>query len=463
MPDPDKLHRSEQDHATTDDVVVANGNQAEAAGSPGAGYLGGDARVRSGTDTVTGFADPAAQTYAHGAMMGAAGAFMKDPLWNQIFRALWPTEYEKVAAITDVKQVMLALENNPILAAYGESKSLEQRGEKTGQADPKAAKVMPQEWDVWLDPKAPADLSKVKIAHGDFWTTVMQSATASQQDKVVGYGRDDVKNAKSGGEWLELFGKAIAMYRGGASEAGGAAQGDRMAAMQKAATATDAQAATDIAIDFLRKDSGGGLILDVKSTYSTPDDIKLFIDALQAKGVNVIGVGTFRHTQLANLEEGVRPIKFYHGISGVENAAKDGALKKGDHLMFNAGSLLTKSGGWIRDEKYAINEGEFQSLSTMVTTLELHVGLYVQEGDVDEKAIDVIVKMVNRFPDVFKDGFAYGNLSGKAETETTGTGLGAQGTAENADKAKQVPGAARDLGERAVETGRSLWDKLPSW
>jgi len=458
----DKQRRSEDEHEVTDQLV-ANENEAQAAGAPGAGYLGGDAKVKSGTASVEAFADPTAQTYAHGAMMGAAGAFMQDPLWNQIFRALWAEEHDRIAALKDVKAVMLALENNPILAAYGECKTLEQRGERAGQADPKAQRVLPQEWDVWLDPTAPGDLSKVKIAHGNFWTTVLQSATEGQKDKVVGYGRDDVKQAKSGGQWLELFGKAVAMYRGGAAADGAAAEGDRMAAMQRAAAATDAATATDLAIDFLRKENGGGLILDVKSTYSTPTDINTFIDALQAKGVHVMGVGTFRHTQLDGLEAGVRQVKFYHGISGVENAAKDGSLKKGDHLMFNGGSLVSKRGGWVRAESYAVDEGAFQSLASMVAELDLAVGLYVQEGDVDERAIDVLVKLVNRFPAVFKDGFAYGNLSGKAETETTGTGMGAQQQAETLDKGKQLGGEAKDLGERAVEAGRGLWDKLPSW
>lgn len=463
MPDPDKQHRSEDAHEITD-ALVANENQAEAAaGSPGAGYLGGDAKVRSGTTTVEPFKNPDAQTYAHGAMMGAAGAFMKDPLWNQIFKALWADEHDRIAAIKDAKAVMAALENNPILAAYGECKALEQSGEKTGQADPKAHKVLPQEWDVWLDPKDPGDLSKVKIAHGNFWTTVLQSATEGQKDKVVGYGRDDIKGAKNGAQWLELFGRAVAMYRGGAAPEGGAAQGDHMAAMQKAAAATDAATATNLAIDFLRKENGGGLILDVKSTYSTPTDIGTFIDVLQAKGVHVMGVGTFRHAQLDKLEAGVRPVKFYHGITGVENAAKDGSLKRSDHLMFNAGTLLSKSGGWVREEKYAVDAGAFQALSSMVADLDLYVGLYVQETDVDEKAVDAIVKLVNRFPGVFKDGFAYGNLSGKAETETSGTGIGAQQKAEDLDKAKQLGGAAKDLGGKAVETGKDLWNKLPSW
>ncbi|MEZ4399706.1 MAG: hypothetical protein R3B06_06790 [Kofleriaceae bacterium] len=518
-PDQTRLRRSETDHASTTDALVANDNGAEPGRSPGAGYLGGDAHVASRTTGVAGFANPDAQTYAHGAMMGAAGEFMKDALWNQIFRSLWASEYERVAALTDVAAVMGALENNPILAAYGECKTLEHRGQAAGRAEPSTAvagtKVLPQEWDVWLDPAAPGDLTHAKIAHGNKMTTMLQGAN---QDRVTGYGRDDVRTSKNGPQWLELFGRAVAMYRGGAAPEGGAATGDRQAAMQRAAAATTAAAAIDLAIDFLRAENGGGLVLDVKSTYSTAGDIQIFVDALQARGINVIGVGTFRHDQLAGLEAGVRPVKFYHGLSGVQLAAVNGELHDGDHLMFNAGSLITKSGGWVRAESYAVDESAVQAISDLVTRLHLHVGLYVQETAIDEHAVNLIVRLVNRLPDVFKDGFAYGNISGAAETETTGTGMGAQQPLENVDHGKLLGAQARDgavaagsavaagareaggrlrdgavelggrmqegagrlrdgaselggrmqegasqLGERAGEAGQALRDLLPSW
>jgi hypothetical protein len=169
-----------------------------------------------------------------------------------------------------------------------------------------------------------------------------------------------------------------------------------------------------------------------------------------------MGVGTFRHTQLEGLEEGVRPVKFFHALTGLANAGASGALKSGDHVMFNAGSLITKSSsGWFGtgEQSYAVNEGALQTLADLVAQFELNVGLYVQEGDIDEKAVDVIMKMVNRFPHLFKDGFAYGNVTGRAETETEGTGMGSQGKADAMDKAAAAP---RTLGEKV----KSAWDDL---
>ena len=451
MGEKDFRHRDAHEHdldaasAAAGEVVQKKDEDKNAAG---AGYLGQPA-VESGTTNVTEFKDKKAQSYAHGAFMGAAGAFMKDPLWNQIFAAVWPEEHARVSAIEEIRDLMLALENNPVLSAYGECQSMEQAGQKKGAADAsKKAGVVGQEWDVFLDKEDPGNLSKCKIAHGTLGTTVLQNLPG-MKDTDVGYGRADVKNAKHGGQWLEIFGKAVAMYRGGAADQGAAEkqpadQGDKMRAVL---AATTAQEATDIAIDFMRKENGGGLILDVKSTYSTPADIQTFIDVLQAKGIHVMGVGTFRHTQLEGLEEGVRQVKFFHAITGLANAGANGGLKNGDHVMFNAGSLVTKSSsGWFGTgtQSYSVNESALQILSDLVARFELNVGLYVQEGDIDEKAVDTIMKLVNKFPHLFKDGFAYGNVTGRAETETEGTGMGSQGKADALDKAAAAPRTVAD-------------------
>jgi hypothetical protein len=248
------------------------------------------------------------------------------------------------------------------------------------------------------------------------------------------------------------------MYRGGAAEEGAAdKQPDgRAAAMQAALSATTAEAAMNICIDFMRKENGGGLILDVKSTYSSSADINTFIDVLQARGVNVIGVGTFRHTQLDGIEAGVRQVKFFHAITGLANAGASGGLKSGDHVMFNAGSLVKKTtAGWFGSgaASYAVDEGALQTLSDLVSQFQLNVGLYVQEGDIDEKSVDTIMKLVNKFPHLFKDGFAYGNVSGRAETETEGTGMGSQGKADAMDKAAAAP-------KKIADKAKEVWD---SW
>ena len=94
--------------------------------------------------------------------------------------------------------------------------------------------------------------------------------------------------------------------------------------------------AVTIAKEFIGP--SGGLILDVKSTYSTPADIAAFVKHLRGEGINVFGVGTFKPEQLAALGEDTRKVTFFHGINDMESKASD--LQPGADVMFNGGSLL---------------------------------------------------------------------------------------------------------------------------
>ena len=50
----------------------------------------------------------------------------------------------------------------------------------------------------------------------------------------------------------------------------------------------------------------GGLILDIKSTYSTPADIAPSSKFLKGQGINVFGVGTFKPEQLDEIDADIR-------------------------------------------------------------------------------------------------------------------------------------------------------------
>ncbi|MCP4250004.1 MAG: hypothetical protein GY778_23430, partial [bacterium] len=138
------------------------------------------------------------QTYAHGAFMGAAGAFMADPQWNAIFAQVMPDDYKKAKEMTDLGQLMQHLENNPVLAAYGSARHMhEVKGGEKKAANPKSTGTLALEWDVFLPPPGSdmSDLTKGKIAHGNKGTTV-GGAVAGKSS--VPFGRDDVKAAATG-------------------------------------------------------------------------------------------------------------------------------------------------------------------------------------------------------------------------------------------------------------------------
>ena len=234
----------------------------------------------------------------------------------------------------------------------------------------------------------------------------------------VGYARDDVKNSPHAGEWMELFGKAVALYRG--EPAGGDADAKRRDEQLKQLQAgTTGDAAVGIAKEFLGAE--GGLILDVKSTYSTPADIAAFVKFLKGQGINVFGVGTFKPEQLAALGDDTRKVTFFHGINDMESkvAARS---KPGADVMFNGGSLLNGGPEYLvaGREVYEINQGAYQRLVALQRRLALNIGLYVQESAVSPDAVQKITELVNRNPSVFTRGFAYGNVSGSAEERDDG-------------------------------------------
>jgi|GEM_PF-1687426 len=375
------------------------------------------------------------QTYAHGAFMGAAGAFMSNSHWMAIFETLMPTVYARISAITDNAALMTALENNPVIAAYGSAQVLSEDG--ASEARPSEQhKALPLEWDIFLDPD-PAnvrDLNTVRIAHGGLGTTVGQGIAGDQD---VSRARADVANAPSGAGWMEIFGRAIRMHRGDAASERDPDQADNRAdALGSINDGTSAGEAIAACREFLGPPHGGGLILDVKSTYSTPDDIANFVEAVQAEGIAVIGVGTFKHGQLDELAArdstaGIHRVKFYHGLNGLENAADadPAELVQGDEVMFNAGSLLTREREGILsgEYNYSVDRDAYQRLAAIQAQYGLNIGLYVQETAVAPGAVEAITALVNAYAHVFTRGFAYGNVSGHAETQTEGDGLGSQG------------------------------------
>jgi hypothetical protein len=379
-------------------------------------------------DQSVGELDSGRQRYAHGGFMGAAGAMMQDATWSAIYRILMPDHYARAVALDDPPQLMAHMENNPVLAAYGSLRHQQEvAGQEPGAAPDAEHRAMTLEWDVWLppDPAGVTDLNQVRIAHGGMVTTVGEAVAPG-----FGRGRADVREGPSGSEWMTIFGRAVAMARGG----GNAVQppDGREQQLREIAQTTYASQAATLTKEYLGPN--GGLVLDVKSTYSTAADIAAFVEMLRSEGINVVSVGTFKFSQLAGVSREMRT-KFFHGLHDLENAIargrsatpggeareSDGVVHGGDYVMFNAGALLRHSGA-----RYTVDQAAYQHLIAMQQEAHLHVGVYVQETAAAPEAIDQITQLVNARTDVFDLGFAYGNVSGRADARVSGTGFGSQ-------------------------------------
>jgi hypothetical protein len=414
---------------------------------------GGQTAVQSGT-TSAGKLDN--QSYAHGGFYGAAGEMLKDPLWCNILQALMPDAYAKVKDESKVSEAMRQMENNPVMAAYGASKNLASEGEKQEDTRPdEKHQTVPIEWDVWLDKDKPDDLSKVKIAHGQEMATVLGQIPGIRG--LVPSMAPSVKAglpAMGGGDsnWVEIFGKAISMYRAGGkmpADAKDKPPDEQQELLKKLAHVEDAPNMIATAKEFLSKQNGGGVVLDVKSTYSSPGDVAAFVAKLKAEGIDVRMVGSFRHEQLGELDQKeTRGVTFVHSIDGLEAQVKDETLKPGDHVMFNAADLLKKddSGG---EDSWKENPDSLNRIAALVEKAGLRIGLYVQETAAGPRAVRMVTKICNEHPNLFADGFAHGDVNGQTESETTGSGMGKQATPAMLEKAKNkgVGAALGDIGK----------------
>ena len=232
--------------------------------------------------------EPANQFYGHGAFMGAAPEMLKNSKWMGILKALMPTVHAEVTAppratYTSIPGVgniqsgvkdpskagtlMPMLENNPVMAAYGMTKTQQLDKEKAGGRsdrlqkgeDGSPQKMQGIEWDVWLDPKVVHRcevlrgmgvpdavnpnvaelLDTMVIAHGDKTQTVMQtlspnigaagenpwlqaiSPLGAWAARSAGPAMNQYESVKaapmtglggaSGSDWMDIFGRAMQM------------------------------------------------------------------------------------------------------------------------------------------------------------------------------------------------------------------------------------------------------------
>ncbi len=117
----------------------------------------------------------------------------------------------------------------------------------------------------------------------------------------------------------------------------------------------------------------GGLFLDVKSTYSKAKHLAQFCTTLAGLGICVKSVCSFSPSQLrlppaeGGLPSRVQTVRFFHGLSGLENACDNGHIRRHACVFFNGASFLvdpTKS----ESEGGALAKARLGSLDTMYAT-----------------------------------------------------------------------------------------------
>ena len=351
-----------------------------------------------------------AQLYAHGGYMGAASAFCADTEWAGIYMALMAKDAKNLASevpetASHEGEAMSLLENNPILAAYGQIAS--QDAQREGEVE---ARDIPLEWDVWLDPQDPTDPDAAYITHGDTGDT----ASIGFFEGVDEMPKDITSTGMTVTRWLRLYGAALFLHE----------HRDQLQPWDMESVKDEPLLKQ--AVDGLAGVTGaGGVVLDIKSTWSTADQVAAFVAMLESMEIAVKGVGSFRAGQLADLDQGMA-IRFFHGLDHLE-AHRD-TLAPGDQCLINLASLLmaTADGG------YRIDDGDIARLADLIAATGILVGGYAQESDLSAAAHSTLVDLVTgEHTGLFPLGYSYGNIDGQVSTSPTGSGYGSQESLDN--------------------------------
>ena len=389
---------------------------------------------------------------------------LQDPLWNSILQTLMPDVHADVQGVTDAATLMPMFENNPVMAAYGMLKTQELDQRQEGGRSDRIETMEAMEWDVFLDDSvvqeyqnttdetARQDIDRrvvdtMIIAHGNTKQIVNEERTRPPQHGSVEGTRKTGMGGATGGAWMDLFGRALQIATASDPD-------ELMGRMEGEARHTDEDNQSlfqtfEEQLPFdevvaLYKDVFGGdtfsVLLDIKSANVGSDVLAKLVYELNRRGVHVYGVGSFVFAQLNDLDQlnqqvdgqsmgAPRTIKFFHGIGNLQAACLNSGVFKGNSVMFNAGSILD-SVDWDAETPDANDEAiesMVQDLGAFKSAYGFHLGLYVQEGDTDQRAAEKITDLSNQHAAIFDLGFAWGGISNDmGPISDGGSGMGAQ-------------------------------------
>lgn len=297
--------------------------------------------------------------YVHGGGFGIATEVLAHSSLAEVLLELEPRRFkqcdhildreERVLNAASARKITLVMENSPVVAALAQVKF----------------GPIPLEWDLWLDPEKPESLEKAAIEHGSPFATVFGKLPFTRAIFL--------KSAPSVFQWVSTYNQAMGRFNS--------------------------------------EHKIPPLCLDIKSPWSTANDINLFIQNLkQTLQIDVRYVGSFSNRQIAEIN-GPEKILFCHAVWDLKKNIKSGHFPKA--LMLNGADLEERS--------------NLDALRNIADTHQLKIGIYVQEPEAGTSAVQRLIDMVNREPELFSLGFALGNGGdGRAPRMIKGSGAGVQ-------------------------------------
>jgi hypothetical protein len=417
------------------------------------------------------------QYYGHGAFMGAAPALLADPAWRRILAFLLPDVYQDISAAIErhapPSDLIPMFENNPVMCAFGVWRAIRSRRSldlfEPGQYD-----LSGLEWDVFLDgelvhkweisasfarpPILKRLVDTMLIAHASSTDTV-QEAIGLCQYKDVRKTRKTAMGGVQAGHWLDFFARALLLSQ--APDVGSAiremsaearVESDEECMTWAFARPMGGRQAIAVYKQVTGKDRFSA-VLEIKSLRSTVELMHEIIAELNSRGVHVAAVGSFLLGEIRGLSDGEqsvegrtwpgpREVQFFHYAGDLQHACDVGQILRGQSVLFNGASLLLAhdtDGDFLLE--YVVKDEVVAEIDDYRRRFDLHIGVYVQEGDCDNDAAALLSELVMRESTTFELGFAWGGLLDEVgvarEKKLPHLGYGSQKKLERVGKARQ--------------------------
>jgi hypothetical protein len=215
------------------------------------------------------------------------------------------------------------------------------------------------------------------------------------------------------------------------------------------------------------------LVLDLKSRHVPKRVLQVVLDTLHSAGIDIAAIGSFEISEIRGLSNCIddeiptgdtskknrgmstrrtKEFMFVHSAGDLKHACHLGLVKPGDHVFFNAGSLINESArtsvltsackylvslGFDGFDPECIKSGyrlhacteqedvgsddDDHETTLLASVKTLHdckrlyrfsIGVYVQEFAIDEAAARLLIEHVNEHSQLYDLGFAWGGING---------------------------------------------------
>jgi hypothetical protein len=321
------------------------------------------------------------------------------------------------------------------------------------------------------------------IAHGNAWQLLLEQTGIL---KGVNYSRVSRTRRTLGGgmyarQWMAVFAEALRLgYKDDDGYDGNATMEDANWLMNDedgddddafseyldCSLDTTIAGALDLIHRILGTERPVGLVLDLKSRHVPNRILGVVVDTLRSAGISVEGIASFQVSEIRGVCKGIhdnrtKEIIFVHSAGDLQFACDQGLVQPGDHVFFNAGSLIweTTRPSVLRtlckcalslgfdgfdprsiQAGYRIHgfgfsnmnsfdhsdevirrsiDGKPNSVARRLRTLhdykhqyKFSMGVYVQEFAIDDAAATLLINHVNEHSELFNLGFAWGGVNG---------------------------------------------------